>query len=454
MQGADEKLGSPMAHDRPTLTGHSGGTSLRGLLTTFVRPPPVTRLGSVGSIHAAASTPTQRSSSSLSQDSTAPTGVSVSGMGTIRVAPGTAASDIRRSRRDIKLAHERPAHPPGVIDFFIAALFDPFEEAKDTGAECDDVPSLALSAFAAGQTPPKRRSRGSSQGSCLTHTVIPTDGQAAPSSADDDAHRRTMLGASSSSAAGAGIRPGEIESITRRVSIGVTSAAINPQVPVLLPQVIDYLRRAPDGVAHLVEGLDARRGDGTVLSEPSFDALCSVMLAALDIADERSDFSRARALMVLSQTFFCYVLTSGGRTALSQDTTVTVDVKKLGAGAEAELAAHVDLTLTSSDRQVRECVDSASAKDKTLMSTPTSDLVASPGSRLTRKLYVQARVKDHHLWQLPAFWESAVFDGVGAEISKAHAEMRDRTEREQDVSFGQLGFFAFNMMSFGVSEAQ
>ena len=88
------------------------------------------------------------------------------------------------------------------------------------------------------------------------------------------------------------------------------------------------------------------------------------------------------------------------------------------------------------------------------MSTPTSDMVASPGSRLTRKLYVQARVKAHRLWQVPEFWETAVFDGVGLEVSKVQPDIRDRSEREQDVQFAQLGFFAYNMMSFGVSEAQ
>ena len=88
------------------------------------------------------------------------------------------------------------------------------------------------------------------------------------------------------------------------------------------------------------------------------------------------------------------------------------------------------------------------------MATPTSDLVASPGSRLTRKLYVQARVKAHRLWQVPEFWETAVFDGVGLEVSKVQPDIRDRSEREQDVQFAQLGFFAYNMMSFGVSEAQ
>jgi hypothetical protein len=194
----------------------------------------------------------------------------------------------------------------------------------------------------------------------------------------------------------------------RRLSVnGAVSAALHAAVPVLLPRVRKLLRATPDGVARLVAALDARRGEGTVLTRPSFDALSSVLLTALDVADQRNDFPRARALMVISQTFFCYVHADDDTDALDAAVVAAardVDGSPRRAGAAAAGGA------ATPDRSSRGAV---------LLSSPETGSKAG-----TTRLYLQSRIKQHRIWQNVQYWEGAVFDTIGAEMSKIKTDSR------------------------------
>lgn len=78
--------------------------------------------------------------------------------------------------------------------------------------------------------------------------------------------------------------------------------------------------------------------------------------------------------------------------------------------------------------------------------------------------YIQTHVRNHVIWKGTRFWEAAFFDAVQCEKQKyvgerlrSWSEMAEG-EREESIAhdghmvFGQLGSFAFNMLSFGVDE--
>ena len=110
------------------------------------------------------------------------------------------------------------------------------------------------------------------------------------------------------------------------------------------------------------------------------------------------------------------------------------------------------------------------------------------------RVYLQARLRAHSIWRNTQYWESALYDAIGADgpkggkqqasaaaaalaarssegsssgaagaaasssrgglLSSAKASMAAAAEsrREVDVLFGQLGFFAYTMVSFGLPE--
>ena len=76
------------------------------------------------------------------------------------------------------------------------------------------------------------------------------------------------------------------------------------------------------------------------------------------------------------------------------------------------------------------------------------------------RLYLQTRVRSHALWQNQGYWEAAVYDAIGTEVSKFSAGRSaakvkgdksvalESRARDADVVYAQLGFFAFTMISF------
>jgi hypothetical protein len=219
--------------------------------------------------------------------------------------------------------------------------------------------------------------------------------------------------------------------------------------------------------------MDARRGEGTVLTRPSFDALSSVLTVALGVAEQRADFARARALMVISQTFYCFVHPNEDEAVDPAMAAAVAETPRPGAeGAAATppgpAVASVPRSVTDSPRNDSTGASAAasSSSSSSSSSQPTSSGLKAGGGRATR-LYLQVRVKAHPLFQNMLFWESAVYDSVGSEISKFANEGKEGRsgggvgggsgdgggQKEQDVIFGQLGFFAYNMVAFGVPEA-
>lgn len=110
--------------------------------------------------------------------------------------------------------------------------------------------------------------------------------------------------------------------------------------------------------------------------------LLSLMLVALDIADENDDYSAAKSIMVISQTFY-----------------INADARSHGQGDGAS---------DTEDNGVYEPQDQPE--------------------------YFQRRLKSHRVWQNMRFWESAVFESIGSEMAKINT--RDKVEyhqREIDV---------------------
>jgi len=376
------------------------------------------------------------------------------------------------------------------IEYFVAALFDPHEKlvklAPDgasviaippdsTGADGDvfgndsdfnngsdsafgdketsskyqeAIPTLSLADFATGRSTPASptndasRSRGGTAGggSGIHTTAGGSEISASRSSFDLD-------GVGGDSVFAAILPPLPIRARAETATAGhvlrraVAAGEMNPAVVPLLPQVRKLLKHSPDGLSRFVMGMDARRGEGAQLLRPCFDALASIMKIALDVAEARSAFGEARTLLVISQTLYTIIPANG-------------DVDAVDPNVLAALEA------------------SATPKADGSESTHTSSAVPAPAhhhpvGRPTR-LYLQMRVRAHSIWQSVQFWETAIFDSIGSEMSKmkgqrSAAGMRKLTggesvqspgerEREQDLLLGQLGFFAYQMIDFCVPQ--
>jgi hypothetical protein len=369
------------------------------------------------------------------------------------------------------------------IEYFVAALFDPHEKlvklAPDgasviaippdsTGSEGDvfgndgdfnnssdsvfgdsdknqeAIPTLSLADFATGRSTPASpsndvsRSRGGTVGG-VTSTGSETG--VSRSSFDLDG-----VGGDAVFAAIVPPPPLPIRARAETATAGhvlrraVAAGEMNPAVVPLLPQVRKLLKHSPDGLSRFVMGMDARRGEGAQLLRPCFDALASIMKIALDVAESRSAFGEARTLLVISQTLYTIIPANSDIDA--------VDPSVLAA-LEASATPKADGTAATSTA-----------------SGPAPAQHHSVG-RPTR-LYLQMRVRTHSLWQSVQFWETAIFDSIGSEMSKMKSQrsstgMRKLTggeavqspgerEREQDLLLGQLGFFAYQMIDFCVPQ--
>jgi hypothetical protein len=228
--------------------------------------------------------------------------------------------------------------------------------------------------------------------------------------------------------------------LRRAVAAGEMNAAVVP----LLPQVRKLLKHSPDGLSRFVMGMDARRGEGAQLLRPCFDALASIMKIALDIAELRSAYGEARTLLVISQTLYTVVPANGDVDAVDP---------KVQAALDSSITPKADGSETSS---ITSSTIQASVQHRSV-------------GRPTR-LYLQMRVRMHPLWQSIQFWETAIFDSIGSEMSKMKSQRSSSTgmrkltgggdvtqspgerEREQDLLLGQLGFFAYQMIDFCVPQ--
>eukprot|EP00753_Platysulcus_tardus_P018994 PLAT7041.3.p1 GENE.PLAT7041.3~~PLAT7041.3.p1 ORF type:complete len:620 (+),score=342.19 PLAT7041.3:18-1877(+) len=173
------------------------------------------------------------------------------------------------------------------------------------------------------------------------------------------------------------------------------------------------VRDSRDSMLDFISALDQQRGKGVYLVEDAFDMVAQLINDALSKAEETMDFSSGRALMIISQTFCKRV---------------------------REESKDVDTAATA-------------AEDATAAATAAA-VAGADGSDGEQVVYLQLRIAKHSLWRNMEFWEKALFDSLSQEMSKIHkAAAEERVARESDIAFGQLGFFALNMLTFGVSEA-
>lgn len=181
----------------------------------------------------------------------------------------------------------------------------------------------------------------------------------------------------------------------------------------LLSEVRRQLRTKRDGLSKLVQCLEAHRSLGVVIPcRDHLDVLGSLLLVALDVVDQRSEFGFATSLMVLSQTYY-----------------LEVEVDPLQA-------------MTATKGRWRSA--------STIVQDIDSD---ESSSRVVGRLYLHSKVHRHRVWQNMRFWESAVLESISNEMSRASSSgvlEQEARDREVEVSMGQLGFFAYNMVKFEV----
>ncbi len=521
-----ERASPPDMTSPSSTTSSSGhlGAMMKGMLGSF-------GIGGPGSKSSSSAAPQGPSLSSSSSSSTASSSsghppkyaggsagkgqgvsVSVSVLGSVR-NQGVAGVGSKGSK-EVAAMMEHLRIERGPVEFLIEALFDPAGkvvklaadnatvtvevpaassssssgEAGEASSSGEAIPSLSLADFASGkstpQSPVSARSRvgtnasedgaaAAAGGGSGSGSSPAKDGGADTSSSSFVTPNKTATAAPSASSSS--------PTSAARMSAAVAVGDMNPAVLVLLPRARKILQSAPDGLSRLVQCLDARRGEGTSLTRPSFDALSSLLLIALNVAESRADFSRARALMVISQTFYCLVHANEDADAVDpairaaaaetpRPTSQPMPSPPSGSGAPSEFSIGGSAPGGGSASRTPDGPPAVPTSSSASPRAPSAGGAATSGGRATR-LYLQVRVRDHPLWQNMLYWESAVYDSVGSEISKmsaagagAHhhavggggggggAESKAEGAREQEVIFGQLGFFAYNMITFGVPE--
>jgi hypothetical protein len=263
---------------------------------------------------------------------------------------------------------------------------------------------------------------------------------------------------------------------------------LNPVAAALLAQACALLSGSPEGLPRLITALEARRGEGAGLTRLSCLCLVRLMTRALDVAAVTSDFGGAKALMVMAQTFYTYLTPADGEVEelLTHPLVAASNTLRAISAEGAAGAAGGPAT------PLKGPADAGGGGSGGIYTTPGSAapegaaagaaVGSAPRSDRRRRVYVQAFVRSHHIWQLMPFWEAAVFDTLGAEMSKiqraaaagggavegspggnpASGSLRSGSSkaeataaaaadhREHDITAGQLGFFAFNMLAFGV----
>ena len=356
----------------------------------------------------------------------------------------------------------------GPIEYFVIALFDPTEgrvrlapdgtsvvsvtsgNSSDGASDVHDIPSLSLADFAAGKspssTPTGAQGRSRVGTSASGHDAFAEAG-AAPLEATDFLASSGSGSGSDESGLGrlARIRApssgAPLAQLTGAVAVGDMNAAVVP----LLPQVRRLLKSTPDGLSRFVEAVDSRRAEGAKLTRPCFDALASIMWIALDVAAQRSAFGEARTLMVISQSLYAKVGPNEDSSAVDPSVAAAVAAAATPRAPEGAAAA------------LRAATTQSPA------SSPSSS--GASGGRSSR-VYMQVRIRAHPIWQEMSFWESAIYESIGSEMSKigggadhgggalgaarGRPQSAEQKEREQDLLLGQLGFFAFQMIDFCV----
>jgi len=195
--------------------------------------------------------------------------------------------------------------------------------------------------------------------------------------------------------------------------------------------------------------------------------------------EKRGDYPRVRALMAISQTFYSHA---------SPQVEAAAEAIFLRAIELGEVAAAAANGGRRGVEGVEEDRMQALARSQVICSyieemgkgengsglgggvalhspSPSAQSPSSASSN-SKRLYLQVRVKSHSVWNNLQYWDSVVYEAVGAEVAKynaareeakstlqgrnAVAAAAEARQREVDVVFGQLGFFAFTMLSFGV----
>jgi hypothetical protein len=170
------------------------------------------------------------------------------------------------------------------------------------------------------------------------------------------------------------------------------------------------------------------------------------MWIALDVAAQRSAFGEARTLMVISQSLYAKVGPNEDSSAVDPSVAAAVAAAATPRAPEGGAAALLGAVTQSP------------------ASSPSSSGGTSGGR--SSRVYLQVRVRAHPIWQNMSFWESAIYESIGSEMSKigggadhgggmlgaarGRPQSAEQKEREQDLLLGQLGFFAYQMIDFCV----
>ena len=218
---------------------------------------------------------------------------------------------------------------------------------------------------------------------------------------------------------------------------------LHPSVLSLLPTALTTLKSSPDGLARLVVALDDRRRDGPRIGRAALDALWVVMSSALDCAHARSDYARARALMAASQTFYAVEegpaidpaaaaskrsnsSSSSGSEPTPFDLLDARVASVLSRVRPSDLPAQFQSSTPfpsgyPAAGSVEEANQSASGAPlpPALPTAAAATATATAPSFRRGRVYIQSRILGHAAWQDMQYWESAVFESLGAEMSGA-----------------------------------
>ncbi len=368
-----------------------------------------------------------------------------------------------------------------------AAPADPLEAAAE-GTESSGLPQQHQPALQSTQQPPQPQSPPPA------HAALPAAAAPAPPSPPAAPAAPAAPGAAVASpgAGGGGGTPSP-----------PLPFDVNPLAISLLAPVARALATLPDGVPRFVMCLEARRSEGSPrLTLASAQLAAAALEVALMRVGNKCDFPRGRSLMAISQTFYalckpgqeaqqggsiwekasevCALASAPGGAeeaalrAAAADLAVVVGAAGAGGGggtiATATAAAAAPLPPRQPPPTFASPLSSSSPSSPAAASPPaaaSAALLSSPPK--ASRVYLQSRVRSNPLWQNMQFWESAVYEAVGAEVAKYNAareEARmtthgrsaftaataDARAREVDVVFGQLGFYAYTMISFGLPE--
>lgn len=96
---------------------------------------------------------------------------------------------------------------------------------------------------------------------------------------------------------------------------------------------------------------------------------------------------------------------------------------------------------------------------KVMILTLTFYKIGNNFQQKNEKIFLQASISNHPLWNLVDFWECAIFNSIKEELKCQkvyHLNLlesdNETSNREKNIIFGQLASYSHNMLMFGLKK--